>query len=69
MASRGSEVPDTRVLLQAQRQLRAEYSEVRNLAPDDPRRVAYGERLKAQRRRLQQFAEVNRRREAKMKDE
>ena len=58
MASRGSEVPDTRVLLQAQRQLRAEYSEVRHLAPDDPRRVAYGERLKAQRRRLQCLVDI-----------
>jgi hypothetical protein len=55
MASRDSEVTGARALLRAQLELRAEFSRVRDLAPDDPRRVAYGERLKAQRRCLQQL--------------
>jgi hypothetical protein len=57
MASRHSQVADARTLLRAQRELRTEYWHVKHLAHDDPRRAAYGERLKAQKRRLQQLVE------------
>jgi hypothetical protein len=57
MASRDSQVIEVRALLRAQMALRAEYCRVSHLPPDDPRRVAYGERLKTQKRRLHQFVE------------
>ena len=60
MPNRISEASDARALLSAQTELRAEHARVRHLAHDDPRRVAYGERLKAQRRRIQQVLEVRR---------
>ena len=64
MASSDSQNAEARALSRAQRALRDEYRRVRDLAHDDPQRVAYGERLKAQRGRLEQLLEVERRRES-----